>query len=92
MAVLWQSTTARQIEWKVTGSPTFRNLHCLTALAVHPALTGIPQIGIAGKFTTELRNTPSKCYPPHNRGFPQLVQTDLFKVEQYLHILCFHTL
>ena len=53
MAVLWQSTTDRQIEWKVTGSPTFRNLHRLTALAVHPALTIVlttPQVGYFKQF------------------------------------------
>ena len=62
------------------------NLHCLTVLAVHPALTGIPQIGVAGEFTTKLGNGTPNGNTSHNRNFPRLVQTALFKVEQHFHL------
>ena len=68
------------------------HFHRLTALSVHSALTGIPQIGIAGEFATELGNGTVDGYPPHNRGFARLVKTALFEVEQHLHFSLFHTL
>ena len=92
MAGLWQSTIDRQIEWKATILQSPITLHRLTALAVHPALTGIPQVGIAGKFTTELGNGAPNGNTPHNRSLARLVQTALFKVEQHLHFFIFHTL
>ena len=58
-------------------------LHRLTTLAVHSALSWIPQVGVAGEFTTELRNTPSKCDTSHNGSFTLLILSALFEVEQH---------
>ena len=66
--------------------------HSFTALAVQPALTSIPQLGVARQFATELSDGSPVGYPPHNRSLPRFVQSALFQVEKNLHFVCLHTL
>ena len=68
------------------------DLHCLPALSIQTAFTGIPQLGSAGKFATELRHRAVHGYSSHYRGFARLVQSAPFEVEQHLEFFYFHTL
>ena len=66
--------------------------HSFTTLAVQPALTSIPQLGVARQLTAELSYRSPVSYPPHNRSLPRPIQSALFQVEQHLHSVCLHTL
>ena len=66
--------------------------HSFMALAVQPALTSIPQPGVARQLATELSYRSPVSYPPHNQSLPRPVQSTLFEVEQHLHFVCLHKL
>ena len=66
------------------------DFHCLLALAVQTAFTGIPQVGSAGELAAELRHRSVNGDASHYRGFARLVQSALFEVEQNLEFFYFH--